>query len=380
MNQFSYPIKRIGIIGGGQLAQMSAQVAKTMGFYVTILDPVANCPASDVADSKIVGSLYDPEKLTALANVSDVLTYDIEHIDIKTLHQLADAGHAIYPSPKVLAIIQDKLKQKQLFKQHNIPTAKFEAVDKLSSEYLAKLPFVQKARMGGYDGKGVVVLKDDIVDALQIPSIIEEIIDFDKELAIIIARNINGETACYPVVEMVFDDKTNICDIVAAPAQISLEITQKARSIALQAIEAIDGVGVFGVEMFLTNDGQVLINEIAPRPHNSGHYTIEACITSQFEQLIRIISNLPLGSTDLLKPSVMLNLLGEENYTGTPIIIGLQEALAISGLTLHWYDKETTRPSRKMGHITILDENLDNALSKAEMAKNILTIKGTEMI
>ena len=380
MNQFSYPIKRIGIIGGGQLAQMSAQVAKTMGFYVTILDPVANCPASDIADSKIVGSLYDPEKLIALANVSDVLTYDIEHIDIKTLQELADAKHAIYPSPKTLSVIQDKLKQKQLFEQHNIPTAKFEVVDKLSSKHIAKLPFVQKARMGGYDGKGVIILKNDITDALQTPSIIEEIIDFDKELAIIIARNINGETACYPVVEMVFDDKTNICDIVAAPAKISLEIEQQAQKIALQAIEALDGVGVFGVEMFLTHDGQVLINEIAPRPHNSGHYTIEACVTSQFEQLIRIISGLPLGNTDLLRPSVMLNLLGEENYTGTPIIIGLQEALAISGLSLHWYNKETTRPSRKMGHITVLDNNLANALNKVEMAKNILTIKGTEVI
>ena len=380
MNQSYYPIKRIGIIGGGQLAQMSAQAAKTMGFYVTILDPVANCPASDIADSKIVGSLYDPEKLIALANVSDVLTYDIEHIDIKTLQKLADAKHAIYPSPKTLSVIQDKLKQKQLFEQHNIPTAKFEAVDKLSPKHIAKLPFVQKARMGGYDGKGVIILKNDITDALKTPSIIEEIIDFDKELAIIIARNINGETVCYPIVEMVFDDKTNICDIVAAPAKISLEIEQQAQKIALQAIEALDGVGVFGVEMFLTHDGQVLINEIAPRPHNSGHYTIEACVTSQFEQLIRIISGLPLGNTDLLRPSVMLNLLGEENYTGTPIIIGLQEALAISGLSLHWYNKETTRPSRKMGHITVLDKNLANALNKVKKAKNILTIKGTEAI
>lgn len=380
MKQFSYPIKRIGIIGGGQLAQMSAQAAKTMGFYVTILDPVANCPANNVADSQIIGSLYDPEKLMDLAKVSDVLTYDIEHIDIRTLHQLVDAGYAIYPSPKVLAIIQDKLKQKQLFQQYNIPTAKFEAVDKLSSKYLIKLPFVQKARMGGYDGKGVVVLKDNIVNALQIPSIIEEVIDFDKELAIIIARSINGETACYPVVEMVFDDNTNICDIVVAPAQISTEIDYKARTIALQAIEAIDGIGIFGVEMFLTHDGQVLINEIAPRPHNSGHYTIEACITSQFEQLIRIISDLPLGITDLLKPSVMLNLLGEKNYRGTPIITGLEETLAISGLTLHWYNKETTHPFRKMGHITVLDENLADAIDKVNMVRDILTVKGTEAI
>ncbi|MDM8564329.1 5-(carboxyamino)imidazole ribonucleotide synthase [Candidatus Halobeggiatoa sp. HSG11] len=380
MNQFPYPFKRIGIIGGGQLAQMSAQVAKTMGFYVTILDQVTQCPASSIADAQIVGDLYDPEKIRALANVSDVLTYDIEHIDIKTLQELDSEGHAIYPSPKVLEIIQDKLKQKQLFEQHNIPTAKFEAVNKLTSEYLSKLPIVQKARMGGYDGKGVVVLKDNINNALSTPSIIEELIDFDKELAIIIARSIDGTTACYPVVEMVFDDKTNICDIVAAPAKVDSSIEQQARQVALQAIEALDGVGIFGVEMFLTKDGQVLVNEIAPRPHNSGHYTIEACITSQFEQLIRIISDLPLGSTDLLKPVVMLNLLGEAGYCGQPILIGLPEALAISGLSLHWYDKETTRPSRKMGHITILDDNLDAAITKVELVKNILTIKGKETV
>ncbi|MBE9562501.1 MAG: 5-(carboxyamino)imidazole ribonucleotide synthase [Proteobacteria bacterium] len=380
MNQFPYPFKRIGIIGGGQLAQMSAQVAKTMGFYVTILDSSTQCPASDIADAQIIGSLYDSEKLRALADVSDVLTYDIEHIDIKTLQELDNEGHAIFPSPKVLEIIQDKLKQKQLFEQHNIPTAKFEQVDKLTSEHLAKLPIVQKARMGGYDGKGVVVLKDNLADALQTPSIIEELIDFDKELAIIIARGIDGITACYPVVEMVFDSKTNICDIVAAPAKISSEIEQQARKIALQAIEALDGVGIFGVEMFLTHDGQVLINEIAPRPHNSGHYTMEACVTSQFEQLIRIISYLPLGNTDLLKPAVMLNLLGEAGHNGQPILVGLPEALAISGLTLHWYDKETTRPFRKMGHITVLDDNLDAAITKVELAKNILTIKGKETI
>ncbi len=380
MNQYPYPIKRIGIIGGGQLAQMSAQAAKTMGFYVTILDPTIKCSASNIADAQIIGSLYDPEKLRALASVSDVLTYDIEHIDITTLTELSNEGYAIYPSPKVLAIIQDKLKQKQLFKQNNIPTAKFKAVNKLTSKHLVELPIVQKARMGGYDGKGVVVLKDNISNALQTPSIIEELVDFAKELAIIVARSITGETVCYPVVEMVFDAKTNICDIVAAPAKIIPAVEQQARQIALQAIEAIDGVGVFGVEMFLTHDGQVLINEIAPRPHNSGHYTIEACVTSQFEQLIRIISGLPLGSTDLLRPAVMLNLLGEAGYSGQPIIIGLDETLAIPSLALHWYDKEITRPSRKMGHITVLDESLDKALTKIDQAKNILKIQGKETI
>lgn len=380
--KFPYPIKRIGIIGGGQLAKMSAQAAKQMGFYVTVLEPTPKCPAAHIADAQIIGSLYDAEKIRKLANVSDVLTYDVEHIDTETLKNLHQEGYSIYPSPKVLGIIQDKLKQKQVLAQHGVPVPRFEAIDNLTAEILAKthFPIVQKARKGGYDGKGVVVLKSPTDDVLQTPSMLEEYIDFSKELAIIIVRSPTGETTCYPVVEMVFDDKTNICDIVAAPAQIDPAIAEKARQIALHAIEALAGVGVFGVEMFLTRDGQILVNEIAPRPHNSGHYTIEACLTSQFEQLIRVISGLPLGKSDLLKPAAMLNLLGEAGYTGDPLIEGLPAALAIPGLSFHWYDKMTTRPFRKMGHITILDDSLDRAITSIQDIKNILKIKAQKTI
>jgi 5-(carboxyamino)imidazole ribonucleotide synthase len=375
---FPYPIKRIGIIGGGQLGKMSAQAAKQMGFYVTVLDAAPQCPAAHIADAQIVGNLHDADKLRALAKVSDVLTYEIEHIDTQTLKSLHNEGHTIYPSPAVLEIIQDKLKQKQLLAKNYIPVPRFEAVDELTAE--THFPIVQKARKGGYDGKGVVVLKSpaDLVNALQTPSMIEELIDFDKELAIIIARTPTGEMATYPVVEMVFDDKTNICDIVAAPAQIDEVTAEKARQVALHAIEVLDGVGVFGVEMFLTHDGQVLVNEIAPRPHNSGHYTIEACVTSQFEQLIRVISGLPLGMSELLSPAAMLNLLGEAGYSGQPVIEGLHEALAIPGLSFHLYDKASTRPFRKMGHITILDNNLNNAIAKIQRVKNILKIRAQD--
>ncbi len=380
MKKFPYPIKRIGIIGGGQLAKMSAQAAKQMGFYVTVLDSTPKCPAAQIADAQIVGDLYDGEKIKALAKVSDVLTYDVEHIDIETLKNLHDEGFIIYPSPAVLEIIQDKLKQKQVLAGHGVPVPSFEAIDQLTSEILAnmRLPIVQKARKGGYDGKGVVLLQSqaDIVNALQTPSMLEEFIDFTKELAIIIARTPTGKTACYPVVEMVFDDKTNICDIVAVPAQIDAATAEKATRIALHAVEALAGVGVFGVEMFLTQDGEILVNEIAPRPHNSGHYTIEACITSQFEQLIRVISGLPLGRCDLLMPAAMVNLLGEPGYTGSPVIEGLQEALAIPGAAFHFYDKTTTRPFRKMGHITILNEILDNAIANTQIIKKTLKIKG----
>jgi len=308
-----------------------------------------------------------------------VLTYEIEHIDTQTLKSLHNQGHTIYPSPTVLEIIQDKLTQKQVLAKNCIPVPRFEAVDEIKT--LTHFPVVQKARKGGYDGKGVVVLKSpaDLVKALQTPSMIEELIDFDKELATIIARTPTGEMVSYPIVEMVFDDKTNICDIVAAPANINKAIAEKARQIALYAIESLEGVGVFGVEMFLTREGQVLVNEIAPRPHNSGHYTIEACVTSQFEQLIRVISGLPLGMSELLKPAAMLNLLGEPGYSGPPVIEGLHEALAIPGLSFHFYDKANTQPFRKMGHITILDKTLERAIAKIQGVKNILKIKSAKI-
>jgi 5-(carboxyamino)imidazole ribonucleotide synthase len=371
--------KRIGIIGGGQLARMSILAAKQMGFFVTVLDPTPKCPAAQIADAHIVGDLYDAAKLEQLAKVSDVLTYDIEHIDVEILKQLHQQGNIIYPSPNTLALIQDKLKQKQKLADNNIPVPKFEVAEITTQ---TKFPIVQKARHGGYDGKGVVILNsiDDINKALSSPSMLEECIDFEKELAIIIARTATGEIATYPVVEMVFDDKTNICDIVAAPAVVDQKTAENARQIAIKSVEALEGVGIFGVEMFLTKSGEILVNEIAPRPHNSGHYTIEACITSQYEQLIRIISGLPLGSTEQLKPAVMLNLLGEDGYTGVPQIEGLTAALKIPGLSYHFYDKLTTRPFRKMGHITILDNSLDHAMTKLEQIKNILKIKGTDTI
>lgn len=375
---FSYPLSRIGIIGGGQLGRMTAQQAKRMGFYVTVLDPWPNCPANHIADKQIVGDLYDSRKLRLLAEASDVLTYDVEHIDVETLKILEAEGYTIHPSPGILEIIQDKLKQKQLLTQYKIPIPRYESLDLVTTDYLANIhfPIVQKTRFGGYDGKGVVILRspDDFSQILTGASIIEEFIDFKKELAIMVARTQQGETACYPVVEMVFDNQTNICDIVFAPAQVSQEITVQAQQVALQAVEALQGVGIFGVEMFLTQDNRILINEIAPRPHNSGHYTIEACITCQFEQLIRAVSGLPLGDTTLLRPVAMLNLLGTENASGTPVIEGLPEALAIPGLAFHFYGKEITKPFRKMGHVTVLDEQLGNALVKIHQVKKILKI------
>ena len=376
---FGFPIKKIGIIGGGQLGKMLAQKAKQMGFYVISLDPSPECPAASVSDELIVSDFYNPEKLKELVEKSDITTYEIEHINTAILKELFDKGYKIYPSPYSLEIIQDKLKQKQVLKGANLPVPRFEKVENFEVSFFEKFgfPFIQKATKGGYDGRGVVVIKDknDLDKMLRVDSLIEEFVDMGKELAVMVARNLQGEIKCYPVVEMVFDESANILDLLIAPARIEKEIEENVKEIAIKAVEALDGIGIFGIEMFLTKDKKILINEIAPRPHNSGHYTIEACVTSQFEQHLRAICGFALGSTELLSPAVMINLLGEKGYRGVPLIEGLEEVLSIEGVSFHFYGKRLTSPYRKMGHVTIVDDNLDSAIEKAKKVKERLKIK-----
>ncbi|AZT90629.1 5-(carboxyamino)imidazole ribonucleotide synthase [Caldicellulosiruptor changbaiensis] len=376
---FGYPLMKIGIIGGGQLGKMLSQKAKQMGFYVISLDPSAACPAASVSDELIVSDFYSPEKLKELVEKSDITTYEIEHINTSVLKELYDKGYNILPSPYCLEIIQDKLKQKQVLQSAGLPVPRFERVESFDISFFENFgfPLVQKATKGGYDGRGVVVIKskDDINKVLKTESYIEEFVDVEKELAVIVARNKKGDVVSYPVVEMVFDEIANILDMLIVPARVEKDIEDEAKKIAIKAVEALQGVGVFGVELFLTKDRKILINEIAPRPHNSGHYTIEACITSQFEQHLRAICDLPLGSTKLLSPAVMINLLGEDGYKGTPVIEGLINALSIEGVSFHFYGKKVTAPFRKMGHITILDDNLERAIEKAKKVKEVLKIK-----
>jgi 5-(carboxyamino)imidazole ribonucleotide synthase len=376
---FNYSTLRVGIIGGGQLGKIMAQKAKKMGFHVTILDPTPNCPAAQVSDKQIIGGFHDEGKLSQLVEENDVTTFELEHVDTSILKKMYDDGNKIYPSPYLIELIQDKFKQKELLDKKGIPVPLYKEVKSEACLESFGFPVIQKARKGGYDGKGVILLKskDDLSKAIKADSFIEELVDIEKEIAVMVARNIEGEIVCYPVVEMLFDERVNICDIVIAPARIDEGIRKQVEEIAIKSIEVLDGVGVFGVELFLTKDNRILLNEIAPRPHNSGHYTIESCLTSQFEQLIRAVTNLPLGSTKLISPSAMVNLLGEEGYKGEPIIEGIHEALEISGLSFHFYGKEQTSPFRKMGHITVLDESLDEALKKAQIAKQILKVKGS---
>lgn len=379
---FNYSNLKLGIIGGGQLGKIMSQKAKKMGFHVTILDPTFNCPAAQVSDKHIMGGFHDKDKLEQLVQETDVTTFELEHVDTSILKELYDNGHTIHPSPYIIELIQNKYEQKKLLDQKGIPIPAYKDVK--NDEDLASFgfPVIQKAKMGGYDGKGVQMLKSkaDLDKRIHAESFIEELVDIDKELAIIVARNIEGEIKCYPVVEMLFDDRVNICDIVIAPARISKEIVEKSIEVSVKSIEALEGVGIFAVELFLTKGGEVLVNEIAPRPHNSGHYTVEACATSQFEQMIRAVTNLPLGSTKLISPSVMINILGEEGYEGEPFIEGIHEALEIPELSFHFYGKSFTKPFRKMGHITVLDDDIEKALAKAMKAKEILKIKGSKKI
>ncbi|MBC7218349.1 MAG: 5-(carboxyamino)imidazole ribonucleotide synthase [Candidatus Caldatribacterium sp.] len=379
MPAFSFPFFRLGIIGGGQLAKMMTQEAKRMGFFVTVLDPTPSSPAAQVADEEIVSGFYDEEGLAKLIAESDVVTYDIEHVNTKFLKSLP-GKEKIRPSPELLETIQDKFRQRKTLKEARLPVPHFVLLeeDTPSAFQAFGFPLVQKARFGGYDGRGVVVLQseEDLPKRLQGPSFLETYIPIEKELAVLVARSITGETRVYPVVEMIFEPRAHICDLVLAPARIPEDIAEKAKSLGLRCVEVLDGVGIFAIEMFLTKKGEIFVNEIAPRPHNSGHFTIEACVTSQFEEHLRAILGLPLGSTKLLTPAVMVNLLGEEGESGPPFVEGLEEALAIEGVSFHFYGKWETRPFRKMGHVTVVDETLEGALAKALKVKEVLKIRG----
>jgi 5-(carboxyamino)imidazole ribonucleotide synthase len=377
----SEQVKKIGIVGGGQLGKMMAQAAKKMGYFVVVLDPTPDSPAGQVSDRQIVGDFLDPAKLDELVAASDVVTFEIERAH-KLLSQRENEGKMIFPSPRILELIQDKVKQKEMLAKNRIPTARYVKVEGELAAAAKKigLPAIQKAIRGGYDGRGVFVIKSerDLKNAIQGETFLEEFVNIKKELAVNVAQSVNGEIKCHHVVEMTFNQKANICDMVIAPARVSEAIRRKAQSLAIRTVKALGkgAAGIFGIEMFLAKDGRVLVNEIAPRPHNSGHYSIEACITSQFEQHIRAVCGLPLGSAELIMPAVMVNLLGEIDADGEVIFEGMSEALAISGLSLHVYGKKTVKPFRKMGHFTVTDKSVAAALKKAIQAKKIIKVRG----
>lgn len=382
MQKIQNPVAHIGIIGGGQLGRMMAMAARRMGCAISVIDPTPDCPAGQLADQQIVAAFDDQKAMRSLVEACDVTTFEIETIDVTDLIEMEKAGHAIYPSPVLLAKLQDKLLQKQFLADAGLPTAVFVDAGALDPDTFAEFgyPLVQKARRGGYDGRGVAVIKsaDEFDRHLPVPSYIERFVQAEKELSVLVARCRNGHCRCYPVVEMRVHSEQNVLDTLISPARVSGEVAVTAETIAKRAVETMEGVGVFGVEMFLTAHGDILINEIAPRTHNSGHHTIEACVTDQFEQHLRAVMGLPLGSVEQLSPAVMLNLLGAPGSEGRVKLSGLSEALMIHNVNVHLYGKAQTRPYRKMGHATILGQNLEIAEQIADKLREIITISGED--
>ena len=377
--------KTIGIIGGGQLGKMLIEAGKPWNIRYHILD-VSDAPASGLADKHIVGSLMDEAKIYELAASCDVLTYEIEHIHLGALQQLESEGKTIIPSPKILEIIQDKGLQKLFFQHHQIPTTDFELAENPTewAEKLLKLKgnkVAAKLRKGGYDGKGVelvdkkTMLEEYNAIPFSEPVVLEEFVENAIELSVIVARTAKGDIQTFPTAEMEFDPKANLVEFLFAPAQISSEIEERAKRVAMDCIIKLQGTGLFAVEMFLDADGHIYVNEIAPRPHNSGHHTIEACYTSQYEQLNRILMDMPLGNTDLLQPAAMINLLGADGVNGLYEITGLETILSLKGVYIHLYNKTHTKPKRKMGHITILGDSIDDIRDKAAIVKKHLGMK-----
>ena len=366
---------KIGIIGGGQLGRMMIEETLRYNLEINTLD-MDGSPCQGLSKMHIVGSIKDATAIEQLAAISDVLTYEIEHINIDTLFELEKQGKEIIPSPRILHIIQDKGLQKQFFEQHNLPTSKFKLVE-TEADWIAAInelggeKLVSKTRKEGYDGKGVAIfytselLNNISKRAFASNALIEEFIPCQTELSVMVARDKMGNIKTWPVVDMEFDPEANLVTFLNCPAQISETIAKKAETIALKTIEALEGVGVFAVELLLDFNDTIYVNEVAPRPHNSGHHTIEACYTSQFEQLIRICAGLPLGSTELIQPSVMINLLGAPNFSGAYTIQGLEEATAIEGVYIHLYGKTESKPMRKMGHVTIVANTIAEARKKA---------------
>lgn len=374
---------RIGIIGGGQLAKMIAQVAKRMSVYVVIIDPAPNCPASTVVDRQIVADFKDEDAIRQLAKECDVITYEIELGNSDILSELEINGFAIHPSAETLKNIQDKLLQRQLLKDNGLPVPDF--IEVRTKEQLVNalgkfgFPSMLKARFDSYDGRGnfLIESKDMIDEAAEFLTnrrcFLEEYIPFMKEISVMIARNGFGQVVSHPVVENIHKD--NILDVTIAPARISDEAKKEAKQVADATVRILKGMGIFGIEMFLTKDDRVLVNEIAPRPHNSGHYSIEACSISQFEQHVRAILNLPLIEPVLLSPAVMINIIGENGSDHPYAIEGIKDVLAIPGASLHIYGKATARKGRKLGHITIVDSDAELAIQKARKARSLIRIK-----
>ncbi|MFY8077181.1 MAG: 5-(carboxyamino)imidazole ribonucleotide synthase [Flavobacteriales bacterium] len=369
MNQEVNLTTKLGILGGGQLGRMLIQEAVNFNIHISVLDPAVNAPCADLANNFVVGNFNDYQTVLDFGKTVDILTIEIEHVNIEALEELERLGKKVFPTPQALRTIQDKGLQKQFYKANNIPTAPFHLIDNAEDALLFKEkgPFMQKLRKGGYDGKGVTPLRTEAEfnAAFNAPSVLEEFVPFVKELAVIVARNESGEIATFPLVEMEFNPEANLVEFIFSPAHVNADVEGNAKKIASDIANKLQHVGLLAIELFLTADGNLLVNEIAPRPHNSGHHTIEACFVSQYGMHLRAILNMPLGSTGLRTPAVMINLLGEKGFEGKARYENIEEVLHTEGAYIHLYGKEDTKPFRKMGHITVCNLNLEEAKETA---------------
>ena len=381
MNYFSSDFK-LGILGGGQLGKMLLSETRKFDIQTYVFDPSMDAPCQFGATKFFIGDLMDYETVYDFGKKVDLLTIEIENINLNALEKLEAEGLKIFPSPKTLRLIQNKGVQKDFYVENKIPTAAFKRFNNLYNlraeieDGVIEMPFVWKCAQFGYDGNGVKVVRSisDIENLPNVECIAEQMINFKNELAVIVARSASGEVKTYPVVEMVFHTEANQVEYVICPARIDLNITEKANEIALKVSKAYNHVGLLAVEMFQTHDEEILVNEVAPRPHNSGHYSIEASYTSQFENHLRAILDLPLGNTASKVAGIMVNLVGAEGYSGNVTYENIEKIMAIDGVTPHIYGKRETRPFRKMGHVTIVNENMNEARRIAEEVKNTIRV------
>ncbi|UZD40288.1 5-(carboxyamino)imidazole ribonucleotide synthase [Capnocytophaga ochracea] len=372
----------LGILGGGQLGKMLLTETRKFDITTKVLDPSPDAPCRIACNTFVQGNLTDFNTVYNFGKDVEVLTIEIENVNVEALEKLQTEGVKVYPSPQTIKNIQNKATQKQFYATHGIPTAPFqvfqntESLKKAINEQQLSLPFVWKSARFGYDGNGVKIVRQ-LTDLNLLPNdqcIAESLVPFKKELAVIVARNAQGQVRTYPVVEMEFHPEANQVEYVLCPARIEEAVAQKARTIAIQVAQAFEVVGLLAVELFQTENDEILVNEVAPRPHNSGHYSIEAAYTNQFEQHLRAILNLPLGSTESKVAGVMVNLVGAEGYQGKVVYENIEQIMAMEGVTPHIYGKKETRPFRKMGHVTIVNPNINKARQIAEQVKNTIRV------
>ena len=378
----TYLKKKLGILGGGQLGKMLMNVTRKWSIETYILDPNPDCPASNCCDFFFKGDFSNYQDVYNFGKKVDIITIEIEHVNVEALYKLEKEGVDVYPSPSNIQLIQNKGVQKDFFKKNKIPTSNYKRFDnkKVLSKYISKIesvyPFIWKSETMGYDGKGVKLVQSlsDLDEINENSCIIEDVVEIKHELSVLVARNNSGESKSFPVLEMEFNQKSNQVEYVILPSRIPEKIKLKSLKIADLVSKSLNHVGLIAVELFCTHNDDVLVNEIAPRVHNSGHLTIESCITSQFEQHIRAIYGLSLGNVDQILPSVMVNLVGENNHSGEAFYRNIDKAFDLDRVYPHLYGKKITKPYRKMGHITIMDKKLEKAISKARILKNTIKI------